>query len=64
MNLQDLQRGRGAVSGAGWGGMVRRGPWPPRDTHVDKLQLPEVLHSVDGAVATGQERMDIVLQPQ
>lgn len=39
-------------------------PWPPRGTHVDELQLPEVLHSVDGAVATGQERVDILLQPQ
>lgn len=33
-------------------------------THVDKLQFPEVLHSVNRAVAAGQEGMHVVLQPQ
>lgn len=33
-------------------------------THVDKLQFPEVFHSVNGTVATRQEGMDIVLQTE
>lgn len=39
-------------------------PGPGCTAHIDELQLPKVLHRVDGAVATGQERVDVVLQPQ
>lgn len=65
--------GRGR-SGGNWAPSPQ--PSPPRAmlaaqghsqqgcTHVDKLQLPEVLHSVNGAVATRQEGRDIVLQAQ
>lgn len=52
-------------SGGGWApAPPAGGPGPGCTAHVDELQLPEVLHGVHGAVATGQERVDVVLQPQ
>lgn len=39
--------------------------WQERaDTHVYYLKLPEVFHSVDRAVATREEGLDVILQPQ
>lgn len=73
MDLQDLGRGerKGQVATGGAHGspptpdLTLMGQGLDRGrTHIDKLQFPEVLHSVDGAVATRQEGMDVVLQPQ
>lgn len=65
VHLQDL----GSEEGSGQWQMGSRAPhdWASLGrgrTHIDKLQLPEVLHSVDGAVAAGQEGVHVVLQPQ